>query len=127
LAAVVQEDDSMKSNYRRARINEMLDHVHKQLSNVRADLKNNSMPKNDLWDAYTKLEYAILLVKLDHGFETAGGFEYSKFGKTNDMEMLELAIDCLESGKKALNKGTIKSAINDLRRARDALKLLLKR
>jgi len=116
----------MKDRGKQARINEMLEDVSKQLDSIEADLKNNSMRKNAVWNAYAKLEYAILLVKLDYDFETAGGFEYSKFDKTSEAKMLELAIDYLDSGKKAFNNGTIKNAANDLRRARDALKLLLK-
>jgi len=115
----------MKGRNRQARINEMLEGVGKQLSDLAEDLKNNSMQKNDVWRAYAKLEYVILLAKLDNDFETAGGFEYSKFDKTSSAEVLELAIGYLNSGKKAFNKGGIKNAINDLRKARDALKLLV--
>ena len=115
----------MKGKDMQTRINEMLEDVHKQLSNLETDLKNNSMRKNDVWNAYAKLEYAILLAKFDHDFETTGGFEYNKFDKVSEEKMLELVIDYLESGKKAFNKGSIDSAINDLRKARDALKLLV--
>ncbi len=111
----------MKGKERRARINDMLEDVHKLLR----DTKDNKLQKKDIWSAYAKLEYTVLLVKLDNDFETAGGFEYSKFGKANETEMLELAIGYLESGKKEFNKGSIKSAINDLRKARDVLKLLV--
>jgi len=113
----------MKNKERQARINEILEEVHKRLW----DIKDNRPQKNDIWDAYAKLEYVVILVKLDNDFETAGGFEYSKFGKAkaNETEMLELAIDYLERGKKEFNKSSIKSAINDLRKARDALKLLV--
>lgn len=111
----------MKGKGRQARINEMLEDVRKRLSNI----KDNRLQKNDIWDAYAKLEYTVLLVKLDNDFETAGGFEYSKFSKANETEMLELAIGYLETGKKEFNMGSIKSAINDLRKARDVLKLLV--
>ncbi len=111
----------MKVKERCARINEILEYAHKLLQ----DAKDNKLQRSDIWSAYAKLEYAVLLVKLDNDFETAGGFEYSKFGKANETEMLELAIGYLESGKKEFNKGSIKSAMNDLRKTRDALKLLV--
>lgn len=114
----------MKNKEREAKVNEMLEYVSKQLSSLKAST-NNSIKKNQVWMLYARLEYAILLAKLDHDFETAGGFEYNKFDKTNDVEMLEVIIRYLESGKKAFNKGSIKVAINDLRKARDVLKLLV--
>lgn len=115
----------MKGRNKQARINEMLEDVRRQLSKLEAGRKNNLVQKNGVWNAYAKLEYAILLAKLEHDFETAGGFEYSRFDKTSEAEMLKLAIDYLESGKKRLNEGNIKNAINDLRKARDTLKLLV--
>ena len=115
----------MKGKDGQARINEMLEDIRKQLNDIRADLKNNPMEKNVVWGAYAKLEYAILLAKLDHDFETTGGFESNKFDKTSEAEMLELAIGYLESGKKVLSRGSVKRAINDLRKARDVLKMLV--
>jgi len=114
----------MKDKKMQIRINEIFEDVQKQLSNLETDLKNNSLRKNDVWNAYAKLEYVILLAKLEHGFETPGGFEYNKFDEVNEEKILELVIHYLESGKKAFKKGSMKSAINDLRKARDALKLL---
>ncbi|MGH9877891.1 MAG: hypothetical protein ACRD5H_09650 [Nitrososphaerales archaeon] len=114
----------MKNKGREGRVNEILEDVSKQLGSIKASI-DNSTRKNHIWMSYAKLEYAILLAKLDHDFETPGGFEYNKLAKTSDLEMLELIIGYLESGKKALNKGDIRNAINDLRKARDALKLLV--
>ncbi len=114
----------MKNKGREGRVNELLEDVSKQLGSIKAST-DNSIKKDHLWMSYAKLEYAIMLAKLDHDFETAGGFEYSKLAKTSDLEMLALIKHCLESGKKAFKKGNIKGAINDLRKARDALKLLV--
>jgi len=114
----------MKNKEREAKVNEILEDISKQLGKLKAS-RGNSIKKNQVWMLYARLEYAILLAKLEHDFETVGGFEYSKFDKTSDAEMLEVIIGYLESGKKAFNKGSIKSAINDLRKARDALKLLV--
>jgi len=115
----------MKGKDNQRKVNEILEDVRKQLKMLEAERKENLVQKNSVWNAYTKLEYAILLVKLDHDFETPSGFEYSKFDKISEAEMLKLAINYLESGKKTLNEGNMKSAINDLRKARDALKLLV--
>ena len=115
----------MKERSRQVRINEMLEDVRKHLGNLKDDLKNDSMQKTELWNTYAKLEYAILLVKLDNNFETAGGFQYSKLDKTSEAEILELAINHLETGKKAFNAGNVKRAIDDLRKARDTLKFLV--
>ena len=114
----------MKSKEREAKVNEILEDVTKQLGNLKAS-RGNSIKKNEVWMLYARLEYAILLAKLEHDFETVGGLEYNKFDKTSDAEMLELTKNYLESGKKAFNKRSIKSAINDLRKARDILKLLV--
>jgi hypothetical protein len=114
----------MRNKQRKDVVNEILEDVSKQLDNLKA-AKDNSMKKNQGWMLYARLEYAILLAKLEHDFETAGGFEYNKFDKTSDAEMLEVVMEHLRSGKKAFNKGSMKSAINDLRKARDALKLLV--
>ena len=113
-----------KDKERDVRINEMLEDIRKQLGKLKSSA-NNSVRKNDVWTMYAKLEYAILLTKLGHEFETAGGFEYTKFDKTSDAKMLEVALSYLESGKKALHTGSMKSAISDLRKARDMLKLLV--
>lgn len=104
---------------RRIRINKILEDVHKQLCDL------NAIQNNDLWDAYAKLEYAILLVKLDDNFETAGGFQYSRFNKISETEIHKLATNHLQRGMKSFNKGNVKMAIDDLRKARDALKLLV--
>lgn len=114
----------MKNKEREAKVNEILKDITKQLGNLKT-ARDNSTKKNQVWMLYARLEYAILLAKLEHDFETVGGFEYSKFDKTSDAEMLEVTIRYLESGKKAFNKRSINSAINDLRKARDALKLLV--
>ncbi|MFY3742191.1 MAG: hypothetical protein HMLIMOIP_002655 [Candidatus Nitrosomirales archaeon] len=114
----------MKNKEREAKVNEILEDISKHLGNLKAS-RGNSIKKSQVWMLYARLEHAILLAKLEHDFETVGGFEYSKFDKTSDAEMLEVIIRYLESGKKAFNKGSIKSAINDLRKARDALKLLV--
>jgi hypothetical protein len=114
----------MTKKEREGRVYEILEDVSKQLDSLKAS-KDNSTRKNHIWMSYAKLEYAILIVKLDHDFETAGGFEYNKFVKTSDPEMLELIKSCLESGKKAFSKGDVKNAIQDLRKARDALKMLV--
>jgi hypothetical protein len=118
------EDDWMMKKEREGRVYEILEDVSKQLNCLKAS-KDNSTRKNHIWMSYAKLEYVILIAKLDHDFETVGGFEYNKFAKTSGPEMLELIIGCLESGKRALSKGNIKNAIQDLRKARDALKLLV--
>ena len=114
----------MRKKERRAKINEMLEDIHKQLVNLKANVRNNSIVKNDVWMIYAKLEYAILLVKLESDFETPGGFEYSKLDKSSETKLLELVISYFHRGKKEFSKGTMKSAINNLRKARDALKLL---
>lgn len=114
----------MKNKGREGRVNEILEDVSEQLGSIEASI-DDSIKENHVWMSYAKLEYVILLAKLDHDFETAGGFEYNKFAKTSDTEMLELVLGYLESGKKAFKKGNIKDAINDLRKARDALKLLV--
>jgi len=114
----------MKNKQREAKVNEILEDVTEQLGKLRAS-RHDSIKKNQVWMLYAKLEHAILLAKLEYDFETVGGFEYSKFDKTSDMEMLETIARYLDSGKKAFSKGSIRNAINDLRKARDALKRLV--
>lgn len=114
----------MKNKEREAKVNEILEDIGRQLGKLKAS-GDNSIKRNQVWMLYARLEYAILLAKLEHDFETVGGFEYNKFDKASDAEMLEVVVGYLERGKKAFSKGSIKSAINDLRKARDALKLLV--
>ncbi len=113
----------MKGKNRESRIGELLEEVRKWLY----DAGDRPLKKNGLWEAYAKLEYAILLLKFDHDFETPGGFEFTNFRRSDEAEMLKLTINHLEKGKDALGNGSIKGAMNHLRRARDTLKVLVLR
>ncbi|MFQ5920644.1 MAG: hypothetical protein ACE5JV_01340 [Nitrososphaerales archaeon] len=110
----------------------MVGDVINQLQAIIDSKKRHASHGNALWEAYAKLEHAILLLKLEHDLETAGGFEPAKFDKTSrEEELLALAIDHLEQGKRAFGRGSrggkrsAERAIDNLRKGRDLLKMLL--
>ncbi len=114
----------MKDEPKRTEIDSVIDEVLGQLHNIINGGKE-ALPKDALWEAYTKLEHAILLLKLERDLETAGGFEFTKPDKKKEGTLLATAVEHLERGRKELGGGDAESAISYMRKSRDALKLLL--
>lgn len=116
----------MKTNSRQEKVSSMLKDIYEKLNGLaKTGLKSDSTTKNDIWNAYVKLEYAILLAKLESKFDEPRKFEQNRFERASSSEILALAIDCLENGKEKIKSGKISNAIQDLRKARDAIKLLI--
>jgi len=116
----------MKVKSRQEKVSIMLKDIYEKLNELaKTGLKSDSTTKNDIWNAYVKLEYAILLAKLESKFDEPRRFEQNRFERTCSSEILALAIDCLENGKEKIKNGKVSNAIQDLRKARDAIKLLV--
>ena len=116
----------MKVKSRQEKVSSMLKDVYEKLNELgKTGLKSDSTTKNDIWNTYVKLEYAILLAKFESKFDEPRRFEQNRFERASSSEILALAIDCLENGKEKIKSGKLSDAIKDLRKARDAIKLLI--
>ncbi|MFQ5969710.1 MAG: hypothetical protein ACE5J2_04375 [Nitrososphaerales archaeon] len=116
----------MKVKSREEKIGSILKDVYEKFNELaKMGLKNDSTLKNDIWNAYVKLEYAILLAKLESKFDEPRRIDPGNFNRASNSELLALVMDCLENGKKKIKRGKVSNAIKDLRRARDAIKVLI--
>lgn len=82
------------------------------------------LDRESICQAFAKIEHLLLLVKLEHGFESPGGFKPVEFKDRDRSSILEIAIDNLQQARAELQEGDVGRAVKNLRIARDALKSL---